>query len=148
MSVVPMPSPPPPKPEFFRISDSYFILESEADGMHLHAQRVNRNKYGELRCTLEVRSALAGTTLVDEKQLILNRYDNVNLSAPGTRKTLAIDLARSAKTKGNQINWHGLLDALAFQVSSAEQIGEPRCCCPRYSVRLQSPCLTLTGSGC
>jgi hypothetical protein len=124
MSVVQLPSP-PEKPHFFRISDSYFILECEREGMHLHAQRVTRNKYGELRCTLEVRSALAGTPLVDEKQFVLNRYDNVNLSAPGSRKTLAADLERSAKTKGDQINWHRLLDTLAFQVSSAEQTGEP-----------------------
>lgn len=123
MTVVAMPVP-GQKPTLVHVSDSYFILDCEAEGMHLHAQRVVRNKYGELRCTLEVRSALAGTPLVDDKQFVLNRYDNINLSAPGSRKTLAADLARSARTN-NKINWHGLLDKLAFEVSAAEQTGQP-----------------------
>lgn len=145
MSVVSMPTPPAPKPEFYRISDSYFILECEAEGMHLHAQRVIRNKYGELRCTLEVRSGLAGTPLVDEQQLILNRYDNVNLSAPGTRKTLAADLARSARTKSTQINWHGLLDTLAFRVSAAEQTGEPAVLLSRVERPTADPVFDIDG---
>src|SRR5687768_7916955 len=115
MSVVPMPTPPVPKPRLFRVSDAYYILDCEADGMHFHASRVTRNKYGELRCTLEIKSGLAATPLVDEKGFVLNRYENVNLSAPGTRKSIAADLARSSRT-GNQINWHALMDALAFHV--------------------------------
>src|SRR5688572_28885539 len=111
--------PAPPKPRLFRVSDSYFILECEAEGMHVHASRVNRNRYGELRCTLEVRSALLGTPLVDEKELVLNRYDNVNLSAPTTRKTIGADLAATSKT-GNKIDFHGLLNVLAFKVGQEE----------------------------
>ena len=92
--------------------------------MHLHASRVSRNRYGELRCTLEVRSALLGTPLVDEKELVLNRYDNVNLSAPGTRKSIGADLAATSKT-GNKIDFHGLLNVLAFKVGQEEQNGQP-----------------------
>lgn len=135
---------PKPKPVLHRISDAYFILECEAEGLHFHAQRVSRNRYGELRCTLEVTSAIAGVAVLDEDRYVLNRWDNVNLSTASGRKGIAADLERMVKTRG-QANWHSLIDALYYEVGRAEQVGQPALVLSRVERHTADPMFDLDG---
>ena len=109
------------RPRLYTIGDGHYILD--ADKCQLEVVQVRRDRNGELRCTLDVRTALAGAAVLDDVGT-LNRYDAISLSDSRRRRELAGDLARRAKTKTADLDWHGLLDDLSFQVGKAEATGE------------------------
>lgn len=113
----------PERPRLLRIGDGHYVLDAEAAHCHLEASQVRRDRNGELRCALDVRTVLVGALTLDD-QGTLNRYDALNISDPRRRREVASDLERRAKTKRADLDWHSLLDDLAFQVGKAEATGE------------------------
>lgn len=109
------------RPRLYTIGDGHYILDAHT--CQLEAVQVRRDRNGELRCTLDARTALAGAQVLDDVGT-LNRYDAISLSDSRRRREVAGDLARRAKTKVSDLDWHALLDDLAFQVGKAEAVGE------------------------
>lgn len=112
-----------PRPRLVTIGDGHYVLDCEAWGSHLEASQVRRDRNGETRCTLTVRTTLAGAAILDEPTNTLNRYEGISLSDHRVRRFIAEDLARCAPKSG--VNWRSLLDDLAFQVGRAEAAGAP-----------------------
>ena len=113
----------PERPRLLRIGDGHYVLDADAARSYLEASQVRRDRNGELRCTLDVRTALVGALVLDA-QGTLNRYEGAYLSSPQRRREIAVDLERRAKTQRADLDWHSLLDDLAFQVGKAEATGE------------------------
>jgi len=111
------------RPRLYTIGEGHYILDAEAAGCHFDVSQVRRDRNGELRGTLDVRTALIGADLLDDAGT-LNRYDSVNLSSTTARGVIASDLERRAKTKRADIDFRSLLDDLAFKVGQAELKGE------------------------
>lgn len=114
-----------PRPRLVTIGDGHYVLDCEAWGSHFEASQVRRDRNGETRCTLDVRTTLAGAEILDEATRTLSRYEGLNLSDTRRRREIALDLARRAKSRPADLDWQSLLDDLAFQVGRAEAGGDP-----------------------
>src|SRR5690349_3097615 len=110
------------RPQFFTVSDGHYLLDAEGGKCHLEVSRVSRDRYGDLRAALDVRTTLTGALALDSDGTIA-RFDSANLSQPQRRRELAQDIGRRARAK--DIDWHAMLDDLAFQVGKAEAVGTP-----------------------
>ena len=113
----------PPRPRLYTVGEGHYYLDADADKCMIEVSQVRRDRNGELRGTLDVRTALAGALVLDDQGTI-NRYEGVYLMSPQRRREIALDLARRAKTKTTDLDWQSLLDDLAFQVGKAEATGE------------------------
>lgn len=113
------------RPQLFTIGDGHYVLDCDSAATQFDVSQVRRDRNGELRCSLEVRTALAGAQVLDPDGGILNRYDAINLSDNRRRADLASDIERRAKTTRDDCDWRALLDDLAFQVGRAESRGQP-----------------------
>lgn len=116
---------PPPAEEarhLYRISDGTYVFEADEAGSHFHVEQLRRDHNGEMRCSLTIKCALAGTyTLKDHT---LQVFDNCNLSSLSARKSVALDLQRLTKTSRDDVDWQVLIDDLALKVRRAEQTGD------------------------
>lgn len=118
-----LPIAPHQRPHLVTIGDGHYVLDAEDAKCHIEVSQVRRDRNGELRGTIDVRTVLAGALTLDD-QGTLNRYEGVYLASPQRRRELALDLERRAKTKRADLDWQSLLDELAFQVGKAEATGE------------------------
>lgn len=69
------------------ISDGTYALEADEAGSYFYVEHVRRDRNGEMRCTLTVTCALAGTYTLDDGTLQV--YDNFNLSHLQARQAIS-----------------------------------------------------------
>ena len=111
------------RPRLYTVGDGHYYLDADTDKCMIEVSQVRRDRNGELRGTLDVRTALVGALVLDDLGTI-NRYEGVYLSSPQRRREIANDLERRAKTSRADLDWLSLLDDLVFQVGKAEARGE------------------------
>lgn len=130
--------------DFYVVSDGHYVYDCLTDGCFFEATRVRRDQYGELRCVLDVRTTLAGAMVLDDLGT-LTRIDSINLSDSRRRRETALDLARRAKTRPQNLDWQSRLDELAFRISSAESRGQAAVWLPEVPRAIGDPIFTVEG---
>lgn len=130
--------------DFYVVSDGHYIYDCLDDGCLFEATRVRRDQYGELRCSLDVRTTLAGASVLDAVGTLC-RYDSINLSDSRRRRDAAVDLERRAKTRRVELDWQQRLDELAFKVGSADSHGQAAVWLPEVPRATADPIYTVDG---
>jgi hypothetical protein len=106
---------------FRQLGDARFVFEVPDLGVVFDVDRLRRDRFGSLRGELTVTTDLAGARTVDGT---LSSAE-FNLSDLRARRELADVLRGRARTKDDDVDWHGLLEEFCLRVRDAERRGSP-----------------------
>ena len=103
------------------VSDGAYRLTEPELGIELLADRLRRERNGDLLGELTAACGLQGARVIDDGVLSIGAF---NFSSPRARQERARQLAERARTNG-KFDWLGMLEELCQRVLQAERMGTP-----------------------